>query len=212
MAQRGRAGACVSFTFILSRGNSRRRPPPSAAAVGRRSRLSPSPRAAVVSVDWRQGSSAGGRRRIPSPRVGTEYSAVATARATHNRTLRHTHGLGAGCVAPTLGGRGGGGPARRRAGVCRKLETEPDDDIARGSVAEEGPAGARPSETPHCRAWLVGQSGPRGVTVRHVRRWFEPSFAADERSRAVWRDCSVVLGMHPDEATEVRGHSHRLRR
>jgi hypothetical protein len=37
--------------------------------------------------------------------------------------------------------------------------------------------------------------------VRHLATWFDTAFV-EESHNDVWRHCSVVLGMHPDEATE----------
>ena len=62
------------------------------------------------------------------------------------------------------------------------------------------------------RTWLVGGE----AYVRHLKKWFDPAFveppssSIDDLSSAshrlmtstIWRDCSVVLGMHPDQATE----------
>lgn len=45
------------------------------------------------------------------------------------------------------------------------------------------------------QTWLVGGE----AYVRHQQKWFNAEFAS---SSSVWRDCSVVFGMHPDEATE----------
>jgi hypothetical protein len=44
------------------------------------------------------------------------------------------------------------------------------------------------------RTWLVGGE----ANVRHLATWFDSAFASTD----TWRDASVVLGMHPDEATE----------
>lgn len=46
------------------------------------------------------------------------------------------------------------------------------------------------------QTWLVGGGDAR---VQHLAQWFDDEFVV---SNDVWRDCSVVLGMHPDEATE----------
>jgi hypothetical protein len=32
--------------------------------------------------------------------------------------------------------------------------------------------------------------------------WFDTAFVSASASADLWRECSVVLGMHPDEATE----------
>lgn len=51
--------------------------------------------------------------------------------------------------------------------------------------------------------WRVGVRGhgeaASNVTVGHMGVWFDESFAAREE----WRTSSVVVGMHPDEATEA---------
>ena len=51
--------------------------------------------------------------------------------------------------------------------------------------------------------WRVGARGhgetASNVTVGHMGVWFDESFAA----REVWQTSSVVVGMHPDEATEA---------
>ena len=46
-------------------------------------------------------------------------------------------------------------------------------------------------------SWLVA----RATRVRHVRERFDARFVAETRAD-VWAGCGVVLGMHPDEATE----------
>jgi hypothetical protein len=45
------------------------------------------------------------------------------------------------------------------------------------------------------QTWLVGGAGAR---VRHLAKWFDMGFGESD----IWRDASLVLGMHPDEATE----------
>jgi hypothetical protein len=44
------------------------------------------------------------------------------------------------------------------------------------------------------RTWLVGG----GARDRHLPKWFNMDFGESD----VWRESSLVLGMHPDEATE----------
>lgn len=44
------------------------------------------------------------------------------------------------------------------------------------------------------RTWLVGG----GARVRHLSKWFDMDFGESD----IWRESSLVLGMHPDEATE----------
>jgi len=51
------------------------------------------------------------------------------------------------------------------------------------------------NDTTTTTTWLVGGDNAR---VRHVATWFDLEF----RRRAMWQDATVIVGMHPDEATE----------
>ena len=65
-----------------------------------------------------------------------------------------------------------------------------------------------PEEGGSPTAWVVGERGghggdrPRRVLVWHLGQCFDAEFVRSQGALA-WRDCSVVVGMHPDEATEA---------
>jgi hypothetical protein len=58
------------------------------------------------------------------------------------------------------------------------------------------PIMATERNTTHERTFWVGG----GAQVRHLQLYLDPQFPSHQP--VTWKDCSVVLGMHPDEATE----------
>ena len=94
-----------------------------------------------------------------------------------------------------------------------------EDDAFGLSTPQQGEEKQQQQQTPqeennrNDRTWLVGGE----AYVRHLAAWFDPTFVEPPSSSivdlsssasrrlttsAIWRDCTVVLGMHTDEATE----------
>ena len=70
-----------------------------------------------------------------------------------------------------------------------------EEVLEAGERAEGGYTASQEEAGGMERAWLVGHK----TRVRHVSALFDAAFARDHDA---WSRCSVVLGMHPDEATE----------
>jgi len=49
--------------------------------------------------------------------------------------------------------------------------------------------------------WLVSDNSNSGAYVRHLPQWFDESFAENNEA---FQNCSIVLGMHPDEVREKK--------
>eukprot|EP00977_Amphora_coffeiformis_P030200 scaffold45428_cov176-Amphora_coffeaeformis.AAC.4 len=72
----------------------------------------------------------------------------------------------------------------------RDLSLPPSDFGHHFARAEKHPR----AELNFDRTWLVGGE----ARVRHLAQWFDTDF----RCRRVWQNATLVLGMHPDQATE----------
>lgn len=70
-------------------------------------------------------------------------------------------------------------------------------------AAERGADSAHVPQVPASYAVAWAEEGlPTRYLPRQICGYFGEEFTTDPRTRALWQECSVVVGMHPDEATE----------
>ena len=90
-------------------------------------------------------------------------------------------------------------PSNDGASAGRSAQSAQSFDDEACGVCEDSPSAASAVPPSYAEAWASeGLSSP---PPRQICGYFDPSFASGLHAD-LWRECSVVVGMHPDQATE----------